>query len=37
MNELDPSREAIALRGVVKTFGPRHDGDGELIQDWWTD
>jgi len=18
-------------------FGPRHDGDGELIQDWWTD
>ena len=18
-------------------FGPRHDGDGELIRDWWTD
>lgn len=18
-------------------FGPRHDGDGEMIQDWWTD
>ena len=18
-------------------FGPRHDGDGELIEDWWTD
>ena len=18
-------------------FGPRHDGDGETIQDWWTD
>ncbi|MDX6659720.1 MAG: hypothetical protein QOJ55_542 [Solirubrobacteraceae bacterium] len=18
-------------------FGPRHDGDGELIKDWWTD
>ncbi|MGI8440014.1 MAG: cupin domain-containing protein [Thermoleophilaceae bacterium] len=18
-------------------FGPRHDGDGELIHDWWTD
>jgi mannose-6-phosphate isomerase-like protein (cupin superfamily) len=18
-------------------FGPRHEGDGELIQDWWTD
>ncbi len=18
-------------------FGPRHDGDGEVIQDWWTD
>ena len=18
-------------------FGPRHDGDGEVLQDWWTD
>jgi hypothetical protein len=18
-------------------FGPQHEGDGELIQDWWTD
>ena len=35
--------------GVIRAFesgsdglellavGPRHDGDGELIQDWWTD
>lgn len=21
----------------VVAFGPRHKGDGELIQDWWTD
>jgi mannose-6-phosphate isomerase-like protein (cupin superfamily) len=21
----------------VLAFGPRHDGDGELIPDWWTD
>jgi lipooligosaccharide transport system ATP-binding protein len=28
MNELDPSREAIALRGVVKTFGPITAVDG---------
>ncbi|MDX6667667.1 MAG: hypothetical protein QOK04_1047 [Solirubrobacteraceae bacterium] len=21
----------------VLAFGPRHEGDGELIQDWWTD
>jgi mannose-6-phosphate isomerase-like protein (cupin superfamily) len=21
----------------VLVFGPRHDGDGELIQDWWSD
>lgn len=21
----------------VLAFGPRHDGDGEVIQDWWTD
>jgi quercetin dioxygenase-like cupin family protein len=21
----------------VLAVGPRHDGDGELIQDWWTD
>ncbi|MFN8162878.1 MAG: cupin domain-containing protein [Solirubrobacterales bacterium] len=21
----------------VLAFGPRHDGDGELIQGWWTD
>ena len=25
--------EGIELLAV----GPRHDGDGELIQDWWTD
>ena len=28
MNELDPRREAIALRGVVKTFGPITAVDG---------
>ena len=21
----------------VIAFGPRHEGDGEIIQDWWTD
>jgi mannose-6-phosphate isomerase-like protein (cupin superfamily) len=21
----------------VLAFGPRHDGDGEVIHDWWTD
>ena len=21
----------------ILAFGPRHKGDGELIQDWWTD
>jgi len=21
----------------VLAFGPRHDGDGGLVQDWWTD
>jgi mannose-6-phosphate isomerase-like protein (cupin superfamily) len=21
----------------VLAFGPRHEGDGELIKDWWTD
>src|SRR3954454_2822984 len=21
----------------ILAFGPRHDGDGEIIRDWWTD
>jgi mannose-6-phosphate isomerase-like protein (cupin superfamily) len=21
----------------ILAFGPRHDGDGEVLQDWWTD
>ena len=21
----------------VLAFGPRHEGDGEVLQEWWTD
>ncbi|HYP46997.1 MAG TPA: cupin domain-containing protein [Thermoleophilaceae bacterium] len=29
--------EAGAEQLEVLAFGPRHKGDGEIVQDWWTD
>jgi mannose-6-phosphate isomerase-like protein (cupin superfamily) len=31
--QFEAGPDGIALVAV----GPRHDGDGELVQDWWTD
>lgn len=47
--EVEPLDAIRVAPGVIRKFeggpdgievlavGPRHDGDGELIQDWWTD
>ena len=47
--ELEPLDAIRVAPGVIRAFeggpdgigllavGPRHEGDGELIHDWWTD
>lgn len=47
--EIEPLDAIRVAPGVIRQFeagsdgiellavGPRHEGDGELIQDWWTD
>jgi len=46
LTEIEPIRVAAPVtrafeagpQGLeILAFGPRHEGDGELFSDWWTD